>query len=105
MFTTTNAKKIYVPIELRAKLYTYGNNSPRARRCVTSVRQLVHHGGGKEVDTKTACFGLAPGAVIQDPRINRFKIAGREFSRHWRISLQKTSQNRQNIGQIGSRKT
>jgi hypothetical protein len=25
--------------------------------------------------------------------------------RHWRISLQKTSQNRQNIGQIGSRKT
>jgi len=58
MFTTTNAKKIYVPIELRAKLYTYGNNSPRARRCVTSVRQLVHHGGGKEVDTKTACLAV-----------------------------------------------
>ena len=32
-------------------MYTYGSNSPRARRCVTSVRQFVHHGGGKDMET------------------------------------------------------
>jgi hypothetical protein len=56
MFTTTNAKKLYVPIELRAKLYTYGGISPRAKRFGTSVRQLVHHDGGKDLDTKPACL-------------------------------------------------
>lgn len=67
MFTSTNAKKAYVPIELRAKLYSYGGKSPRAKRCVTSVRQLVHHYGGKDVDTKPACLG------IDEPKMNRFK--------------------------------
>jgi hypothetical protein len=56
MFNTTTSTKMYVPIELRAKTYAYGCKSPRTRRFVTRVRQLVHHDGGKDLDTKPACL-------------------------------------------------
>ena len=49
---------MYVPIELRAKTYAYGCKSPRTRRFVTRVRQLVHHDGGKDLDTKPACLAV-----------------------------------------------
>jgi hypothetical protein len=41
MFNTTTATKMHVPVQDRAKLYAFGGTSPRARRFVASVRQLV----------------------------------------------------------------
>jgi hypothetical protein len=56
MFNTSTATKKYVPVQDRPKFYAYGGISPRAKRFGTSVRQLVHHDGGKDLDTKPACL-------------------------------------------------
>ena len=61
MFNTTTATKIYVPVQDRAKLYAFGGTSPRARRFVASVRQLVHHDGGTKLDTTPASL------VVDEP--------------------------------------
>jgi|TARA_B110000977_G_C10814301_1_gene391568 hypothetical protein len=73
MFTTTNAKKIHVPIELRAKMYSYGGNSPRARRFVSSVRQFVHHSGGASPDGNPASQLLEDDPINSVPAIPIFK--------------------------------
>lgn len=43
MFTTQalSSPKKYVPVQLRPKEYRFGGSSPRTRRFVTSIRQLV----------------------------------------------------------------
>ena len=53
MFSTqaSSSPKKYVPVELRPKEYSFGGDSPRARRFVTSVRQLVHHSGATNLGT------------------------------------------------------
>jgi hypothetical protein len=56
MFNITIANKKYVPVQDRAKLYAFGGKSPRARRFVASVRQLVHRHGATNADTKPASF-------------------------------------------------
>jgi hypothetical protein len=58
MFNTSTATKKYVPVQDRPKFYAYGGISPRAKRFGTSVRQLVHHDGGKDLDTKPACLAV-----------------------------------------------
>ena len=59
MFNTINATKEYVPVQDRAKTYAYGYKSPRARRFVASVRQLVHHDG-------TTNAGSNPASLVVD---------------------------------------
>ena len=58
MFNTINATKKYVPVHDRAKTYAYGYKSPRARRFVASIRQLVHHDGATKLDTSPACLAI-----------------------------------------------
>jgi hypothetical protein len=43
MFTTqaSSSPKKYVPVELRPKEYRFGGSSPRTRRFVANIRQLV----------------------------------------------------------------
>ena len=58
MLNTTTATKKYVPVQDRAKLYAFGGTSPRARRFVASVRQLVHRHGATKLDTTPACLAV-----------------------------------------------
>ena len=51
MFNTTTATKMHVPVQDRAKTYAYGYKSPRAKRFVASIRQLVHHDGATNLGT------------------------------------------------------
>jgi hypothetical protein len=61
MFNTTTATKKYVPVQDRAKLYPFGGTSPRARRFVASVRQLVHH------DSATNAGSNPASLVVNEP--------------------------------------
>ena len=61
MFNTINATRTYVPVHDRAKTYAYGYKSPRAKRFVASIRQLVHHDGGTKLDTTPASL------VVDEP--------------------------------------
>ena len=61
MFNITIANKKYVPVQDRAKLYAFGGKSPRARRFVASVRQLLHRHGATNADTKPASL------VVDEP--------------------------------------
>ena len=68
MFNTTIATKKYVPVQDRAKLYAFGGISPRAKRFVACVRQLVHHDGGKDVAlNQHVCRGLTVSKVDRYP--------------------------------------
>jgi hypothetical protein len=58
MFNTTTATKKYVPVQDRAKLYPFGGTSPRARRFVASVRQLVHHDSATNAGSNPACLAI-----------------------------------------------
>jgi len=59
MFNTINATRTYVPVHDRAKTYAYGYKSPRAKRFVASIRQLVHHDG-------TTNAGSNPASLVVD---------------------------------------
>jgi hypothetical protein len=50
MFSTqaSSSPKKYVPVELRPKEYSFGGDSPRARRFVANIRQLVVKERGKD---------------------------------------------------------
>jgi hypothetical protein len=54
MFNTINATRTYVPVHDRAKTYAYGYKSPRAKRFVASIRQLVHHDGATNAGSNPA---------------------------------------------------
>tara|TARA_B110000208_G_C11378108_1_gene287581 strand:- start:193 stop:450 length:258 start_codon:yes stop_codon:yes gene_type:complete len=59
MFNTiTIATKKYVPVQDRAKLYAFGGTSPRAKRFVAKVRQLVVHDGATNAGSIPACLDL-----------------------------------------------
>jgi len=64
MFNTTIATKKYVPVQDRAKLYAFGDTSPRAKRFVASIRQLIHH------DSATNA-GSNPASLAIDEPLNR----------------------------------
>ena len=61
MFNTINATKEYVPVQDRAKTYAYGYKSPRAKRFVASIRQLVHHDGATNAGSNPASL------VVDEP--------------------------------------
>lgn len=49
MFTTIAiSPQKYVPVESRPKEYRFGGSSPRARRFVAHIRQLVKQHGNKD---------------------------------------------------------
>jgi hypothetical protein len=49
MFTTIAiSPQKYVPVESRPKEYRFGGSSPRARRFVAHIRQLVKEHGNKD---------------------------------------------------------
>ena len=58
MFNTTTATKKYVPVQARAKLYAFGDTSPRAKRFVASIRQLIHHDSATNAGSNPACLAV-----------------------------------------------
>ena len=58
MFNTTTATKNYVPVQDRAKLYAFGGTSPRAKRFVASIRQLIHHDSATNAGSNPACLAV-----------------------------------------------
>ena len=54
-------------------MYSYGGNSPRARRFVSNVRQFVHHSGGASPDGNPASQLLEDDPINSVPAIPIFK--------------------------------